>query len=193
MREHDVLDNQYTWNPDSLTVADFLTMDNNELLNQLDATGLNNPRNIEMAHITYDIALLYHLTNDTDYAYKAALLLDKYADVFPDWPNSGFSTGRDNAYWSGWFHTDLNVARKLPSAYDLIYNSGAFEMIDTGTKDKVKDLFILIIQRDFANPLYIHNVCAGRALGIVIFGRALEANVGSEAFITKIEAIVGVK
>jgi len=170
----------YTWTDSAtLKVSEYLNMTDAELRNLLDTSGRDpslvgngDGINIQMVYITYDLALLYHLTGDTTYAHKAAVLLDRYADVFPYWPKDNEVGQR--GIWSSWFHQDLDVARRLAEAYDLIYNSSAFEGISGDTKDKVKDLLIQIIQADFNQPLYLFNVAGTRPLGIIVFGRILE-------------------
>lgn len=152
-------------------LSEYLTMSDDQLRNQLNTSGANDSLNIDMVYITYDLALLYHLTKDTNYAHRAAVLLDRYAEVFPSWPDR---VGSDrNGFWGDWFHVELNVARRLAEAYDLIYNSGVLEHIGAGTRDKLKSLLISIVQRDFSRELYIFNMAGSRPMAIVVFGRVL--------------------
>ena len=61
-------------------LSEYLTMSDNQLQNQISTSGRDAPLNMDMIRITYDLALLYHITRNMDYAHRAAVLLDRYAD-----------------------------------------------------------------------------------------------------------------
>jgi hypothetical protein len=157
------------------SIATYTNMTDSELRSQLTTAGKAEPHNIEMVDITYNFALLYHLTGTSSYAHKAAVLLNRYADVFPSWPLDYSDSRGHYMWWDNWYHRDLGmVARYLALAYDLIYNSGAYEEIASGTKAKVKNFLIQVVQVDFGYRFYFFNAAGTRPLGIFIFGRILE-------------------
>ncbi|HPG41414.1 MAG TPA: Ig-like domain-containing protein [bacterium] len=170
------------WNPTGdvttlqTSVADYVNMTDTQLRSQLTtAGGKAEPHNIEMVDITYNFALLYHLTGNSSYAHKSAVLLDRYAEVFPSWPLDYSDSRGHYMWWDNWFHRDLGmVARYLAQAYDLLYNSGAFEAIAAGTRDKVKSFLIKVVQVDFGYQFYFFNAAGTRPLGIMVFGRVLD-------------------
>ncbi|MFP3904995.1 MAG: heparinase, partial [Armatimonadota bacterium] len=105
-----------------------------------------------------DMALVYHLTGDAQYARRAALIINRFAEVFPDYVykfdypfrpvqwydgdvdpkdfRSGFRTSR----WDWWAYMD--IPRQLTDAYDLIYDSGEVEKIP-GAKQRIEGDFLL--------------------------------------------------
>ncbi|HPG41412.1 MAG TPA: heparinase II/III family protein [bacterium] len=169
------------WNPtgnvDSLknNVKNYLSLSNSQLRNKLDNSGKANTQNAAMVNITYDFALLYHLTGENRYADKAATLLARYAEVFPNWPLDYSDKRGHYMWWKNWFHRDLGeVARFLPQAYDLIATSGALERISQDTGQKVLTLFQQIVQVDLGYKLFFFNAAGTRPLGLMIFGRVLD-------------------
>lgn len=169
------------WNPtgnvDSLKneIKNYVALSNMQLKNKLDQSGKANPQNAAMVYVTYNFALLYHLTGEIHYADRAAILLARYAEVFPKWPLDYSDKRGHYMWWDNWFHRDLGqVARFLPQAYDLVANSGALESISQGTRQKVLTLFQQIVQVDLGYNLFFFNAAGTRPLGLMIFGRVLD-------------------
>lgn len=157
----------------SQRVSNYCAMGEVKLRSQINTNGATNALNIDMVKITYDLALLYHVTGTSNYAYLSALLLDQYADVFTNWPVKDNNPGY-YGYWGQWFHYDLMVAHLLPVAHDLICNSGAYGAIDPGTSNKVIAFFTLALQRDLAHNIYIENPDGAHPAAFIIFGRAMD-------------------
>ncbi len=128
----------------------FYNMGDEQLAAQLDKEGAFNPSNIAMKEHCYDLALLYHLTYDKRAAYKAALVLKRYAEVIRDWPlrersyqreakgDPRYSQDDDRFRWR-WDASGLYgewipgfVRRGLPLVYafDLVYDSGMLEELE---------------------------------------------------------------
>jgi len=169
------------WNPGGdintlkENVKDYINLSDEALINYLDNTGKNNSQNAAMVFITYDFALLYHLTGDTNYAHKAAILLNRYAEVFPQWPLDYSDRLGHYMWWDNWFHRDLGiVARYLAQAYDLVANSNVFDTINSNSRENVKTLLQQIVQVDLGYKLFIFNAAGTRPLGLIIFGRVLD-------------------
>ena len=145
-----------------------------------------------MAKRAYDFAAAYALTKNQKYARRAALLLCRYAEVYPKWnvmydyPAPGKKYPVVNAkppypYWGGiwsrWWYADVPV--DLIHAYDLIYDSGEIEKIakdkGVGLRTQLEDevfraavAFVRTYKEPYSNmsPLmYRGLIVAGRVLG----------------------------
>ena len=156
-------------------VSNYLSMSDSHLRNRLSNApgGASSDTAIrERAEATYNLALLFHLTKTTDYARRAAILLNRYAEVFPNWGYTvcnGFC-----GIWTGWYHNDFDISRHLALAYDLIAHTGVFNSIDGGAKERARNLLVRIVQADLKYPLYTFNWAYFRPLGLVIYGRVLD-------------------
>lgn len=110
-------------------------------------------RKLAQGAVVYSLPTLaqaYILTGDQRYARRAALLLRRLAEVYPEWPTHGpgktygvagprgyeekfFSANPPYPYVSGrvreWYLSDLKLASDAALAYDLIYDSGELERL----------------------------------------------------------------
>lgn len=89
-----------------------------------------------------NMARLYDADGDADYARRAALIIARFAEVYPAYPIHG-RTGSRGQYkffttepypytsgkWAQWYPVDLPATEKLAMAYDLIYPSGIIERL----------------------------------------------------------------
>lgn len=153
-------------------LAPYLNMTDEQLRALLDNAGRANPQNIEMVAVTYDLALLYHLSGSLEAAHRAAVLLLRYAEVFPHWPKE-YCTG-SCGIWTSWYHNDLETPMHLALAYDLIYHSGAFETIGPEAKARVREFLVEVVKADLNYRLYVFNWAFYRGQALVVFGRVLE-------------------
>ncbi|MBN2413747.1 Ig-like domain-containing protein [candidate division KSB1 bacterium] len=165
-------------NVDSLRTAlsTYINMSDSELRNLLDESGKANTNNTEMVHNVYGLGLLYQGTKDIEYARKVTVLLDRYADVFPEWPLD-YGTARGFSMWGmlDWFHFDLGYkARHLAQAFDMTRYSNVYDSFDSGTETKIYDFLKYVVKVDMGYLLYMYNMAGTRPLGQIIFGRVLE-------------------
>jgi hypothetical protein len=98
-----------------------------------------------LAQQALDFAILYQETRDLEAAHKAAIILDRFAEVFPNWcyrydypfrqkeiydgPVSPrqFRDGFRTARWNWWAYSDIPVP--LIQAFERTRESGAFEKL----------------------------------------------------------------
>ncbi|MHB9030320.1 MAG: heparinase II/III domain-containing protein [Candidatus Latescibacterota bacterium] len=120
-------------------VAKYLAMSENDLKTLVTTEG-GKGINVTMKKAAYDFACLYQKTKKDVYADRAALLLERFAEVVPGWPMISRSNGSaipwenvnlgdwsNSGLWGIWHHQDLERGRELPLAYDCIASSGALE------------------------------------------------------------------
>ncbi len=135
----------------------------------------------------WDLAQLYFLTRDASYAHRAALILKRFADVYPgycvnyDMPfqqkvvfpgDQGFPYPVPDyraAKLSFWTYSDIPTP--LIRAYDLIRDSGALEV---GAKRRIEaDLFRASIAFVRAYPQQLSNADPYILRGLIAAGRVL--------------------
>ncbi len=73
-----------------------------------------------------NLSAAYAVSNDPKYARKAAILLDRIADLYPDFDyakqGSAYETSHGSGYVSTW-HDACEETRELAMAYDLIFDA----------------------------------------------------------------------
>ena len=122
-------------------------------------------RYANLRHQALALAQVYGLTHDMDAAHRAAVLLHRFAEVYPHWPVSGIDVevhgrgetpeGGHNFFfdsappypnrsgkWTWWHY--MEIPTELVTAYDLVYDSGALEAISQDAKAR--------IERDMLRP-----------------------------------------
>jgi len=141
-----------------------------------------------------DLAQLYAATGERGYAWRAALIIDRFAQVFPHWcyhydypfqqkiiydgdvPPAQFRGGYRTARWSRWAYRDIPIA--LVEAYETIRSSGVFEElarrrgVDVAARIE-RDLFGAAAQQVLANPETYHNMSPTMWYSLLRTGRAL--------------------
>ncbi|MDP6775915.1 MAG: hypothetical protein QGI83_04035, partial [Candidatus Latescibacteria bacterium] len=115
---------------------DWVDRPNDELRSHIDEQGARRGDNALMLEVLQRLSLEYARTGESRYAYKAAVILDRYAEVIGVWPffdRSGDETyphdvmlpqyGTEmpphyGAFWSTWHPYDLQESHVLALAYD---------------------------------------------------------------------------
>jgi hypothetical protein len=147
-----------------------------------------------LADRTQDLALLYIATNDRAHARRAAVLLDRFAQVFPGWCyhydypfqqkqiydgevrpekfRSGFRTAR----WTWWAYLDIPLP--LVRAYDWIRDSDVFQELSSQRGLDVaarieRDLFRNAGEQVLANPDPLSNMSPSAWRSLVELGRVI--------------------
>jgi len=143
----------------------------------------------------YELAVQYHTTKDPEYAHKAAVILDRFADVYPAWPVHGYFPAKaddhnrsrfydadpPHPYWSGkwsrWFRHEVSWPFAL--AYDLICNSDALDKLSADKDRDVRrhiETHLLRAMADFFREYdrgQKHVGCESALPGLMSFGRVL--------------------
>ncbi|MBN1380890.1 MAG: heparinase II/III family protein [Deltaproteobacteria bacterium] len=143
-----------------------------------------------MAEGAYHFAAAYVLIGKQEFARRAALILNRYAEVYPKWnvmndrvsPNAKgpISNAKEPyPYWGGiwnrWFYDDIPI--KLVLAYDLIYDSGELEKrsreqrIDT--KNQIEGMFHSAVKFVRTYKENYSNMSPYIYRGLIITGRIL--------------------
>ncbi len=140
----------------------------------------------------YDLARLYAITKDEKCAHKAAVILDRLAQVYPGWPVHGsegpeindkkFYTAppypTETGNWGHWYHNELLI--ELPLTYDLIRGSAALAELSRSAGVDVakrieKDLLRAAVELVRTYPRYVGaSGMDGTAAGLIAIGRAIE-------------------
>ena len=124
-------------------VAPYLGMSEAELRAMITPNGpVADPSNATAKQAAYDLARMHQKTQQSEYADRAVILLERFAEVMPSWPvysNDGTLVAvpvTDTNVWTRWsarglwnttFHLDLEEAAPLALAYDFVASSGAVE------------------------------------------------------------------
>ncbi|MEK7405264.1 MAG: heparinase II/III family protein [Acidobacteriota bacterium] len=167
-----------------------------ELRARIDERGARRGDNALMLRVLKRLAHWYSWTRDPRYAYKCAVILERYAEVIGVWPffdQEGATTYPHDvallqygvwmpphygAFWSTWHPYDLQQSHPLALAYDQIVGSGQIEKLSQGRGQDVR----LKIERDllYANlaindryPLFYGNTEADLLEGMLVWGQAL--------------------
>jgi MYXO-CTERM domain-containing protein len=158
-------------------VEPYLTMSDAELQARISTErggAADGAGRYERAQATYDLALLYHLTGELDYAHRAAVLLARYAQVFPSWSYEvcpgQTANGNTCGVWTDWYHDDFDVSMLLALAFDLLAPDDRLE----GQEAAIRTLLGQIVARDLEYRMYTFNWAFYRPVGLVVFGRVLD-------------------
>lgn len=144
-----------------------------------------------LAARAYDMARVYEVTKDERYAHKAAVILDRFAQVYPGWPVNGLIGNYANwkvfypsppypvqsGRWGRWIHDELPT--ELALTYDLIHDSPAFDRLSVRDGADVRqrierDLFRASVELVRLYPRYVGpSGMNGTAAGLIAIGRAI--------------------
>lgn len=143
----------------------------------------------------YRLALLYWATKGKEYAYRSAVIIERFAEVYPDYalhtdlpyrqkvfydgpprkplPGSPYRVSR----WSWWAYGD--IPRNLLLAYSLIYDSGALEELSADLRTEVKerienDFFRASVEFVLLNPETLSNMSPGLWRSLIYAGQLLQ-------------------
>ncbi len=134
-----------------------------------------------------ELGELYSETHEQAHAQRAALLLNRFAEVFPGWcfhydypfqqkiiyegliPPSKFRTGYRTARWNWWAYKD--IPNDLVQAYNLIRSSGA---LDTQSSERIEsDLFRNAAEQVLGNPEPYTNMSPTAWISLIRLGRVI--------------------
>jgi hypothetical protein len=134
-----------------------------------------------------ELGELYSQTHDRSHAQRAALLLNRFAEVFPGWcyhydypfqqkiiyegliPVAKFRPGYRTARWNWWAYKD--IPNDLVQAYDLVRSSGA---IDTQSAQRIeRDLFRNAAEQVLGNPETHSNMSPRTWISLIQLGRVI--------------------
>ena len=138
----------------------------------------------------WDFALLHDLTREAVYARRAALIINRFAEVYPDYcykfdypfrqvewydgevaPES-FRSGYRTSRWDWWAYMD--IPETLVRAYDLIAGSGELEPIPGARERIVEDFFLPATRQVTANPDPLHNMSPVSWRSMIVVARVLQ-------------------
>lgn len=148
-----------------------------------------------LARQTLSLAQLYAATGDVTHARRAAVILDRFAQVFPGWcyhfdypfrqteiydgdvPPEKFRSGYRTARWTWWAY--LDIPSDLVEAFRLIRDSGAFEELSRERGVDVagrieRDLLRNAGEQVLANPDDYTNMSPSAWRSLVKLGRVIE-------------------
>ena len=147
-----------------------------------------------LASSARDLALLYVVSGDRQHARRAALILDRFAEVFPAWtyhydypfqqkeiydghvPPEKFRPGFRTSRWNWWAYMD--VPSLLVQAYDWIRDSGVLDQLSKEQAVDVparieRDLFRNAAEQVLANPETHGNMSPTAWRSLVVLGRVI--------------------
>lgn len=147
-----------------------------------------------LAGQTLSLARLFAATGDKAHARCAAVILDRFAQVFPAWcyhydypfkqkviysgnvPPAEFRSGFRTARWTWWAYMDIPT--ELVEAYQLIRNSGVLEELSKERGADVEarirdDLFRNAGEQVIANRDELTNMSPHAWKSLIILGRAI--------------------
>jgi hypothetical protein len=140
-----------------------------------------------LAAAARDLALLFTITRDAAYARRSAVLLDRFAEVFPGWcyhydypfqqkviydgdvKPAGYRTNYRTARWTWWAYMD--VPTELVQAYDWIRDSGAVDAAMAGRIER--DLLRNAGEQVYANVDDYTNMSPSAWTSLVRLGRVI--------------------
>jgi hypothetical protein len=140
-----------------------------------------------LASCVRDLALLYAVTGDKQHARRAAVILDRFAQVFPGWtyhydypfqqkeiydgqvPPEKFRPGFRTARWSWWAY--LDVPTPMVQAYDWIRDSG--ELAPEQAARIERNLFRNAAEQVLANPETYGNMSPTAWRSLIVLGRVI--------------------
>jgi len=135
--------------------------------------------------VAYDLARLYHLTGADLPARRAAIILQRYAEVMPGWPlvaREGELRDQDdeayrlawdaNGLWGVWFVSDIEYGLPVARAFDLIHDSGAMQ--DLGALAQIeRDLIRHIPEHYLERPVDLGNLTHYVLRALPLYGMAI--------------------
>ena len=142
-----------------------------------------------MEGLARDLARAYRLSGEAAYAHRAALILARFAQVFPgycyhyDFPFAqkviyqgevapkDFRPGFRTARWTWWAYSDLS--QSLLEAYDLIAPSGELAKVSAEAPAQVESMFTAMAEQLLGNQDDLSNMSPGMWADLIAAGRVL--------------------
>ncbi len=169
---------------------------NEELRARIDERGARRGDNAMMLGVLKRLAHRYAATREPRFAYKCAVILERYAEVIGVWPffdQAGTKTYPHDvallqygvmmpphygAFWSTWHPYDLQRSHSLALAYDQIAGSGQMEKLSQETGRDVRrkierDLLATNLAINDRYPAMYGNTEADLLEGLLVWGQAL--------------------
>lgn len=147
-----------------------------------------------MERMASTLARLFMLTGEAEYGRRAALILERFAEVFPgycyhfDYPfrqkviydgdvaPADFRPGHRTARWTWWAYMD--ISQPLLEAYDLLAGTDALERLsaerNTDVPGAVRAMLVSMAEQVIANRDSLGNMSPGMWADIIRAGRVLE-------------------
>lgn len=163
-----------------------------------------------MEDMAWRLGRAYWITKDVAYARRCAVILQRFAEVFPgycyhfDYPftqkeiKDGNVADKDFrpvyrvARWTWWAY--LDVPTRLIEAYDFIYTSGELEKLAAekgrDVKPEIEAFFTESVRQVMANPDDLTNMSPGMWADFIQAGRALQQPAWVHEAISRLERFV---
>ncbi len=149
---------------------------------------------VYLASAALDLARLFQATGESSHARRAVLIIDRFAEVFPNWcyhydypfqqkiiydgdvPPEQFRSGYRTARWNWWAYMD--IPEDLLEAYELIRNSGAIEQLSREKSIDIdqrirRDLFLNAGQQVLLNPEPFTNMSPTTWRSFITLGKVM--------------------
>lgn len=147
--------------------------------------GAQDSSNLLMRDVAWDLARLARLADDAGAAHRCAVILQRLAEVMPDWPlvtRQGELRDQDdeayrrawdaNGLWGVWFVSDVEAGLPVVRAFDLIYDSGAMQAL--GALELIeRDLIRYIPEHYLERPVDLGNLTHYVLRGLPVYGMAI--------------------
>lgn len=162
-----------------------------ELRSLISDEGGRDEQNFVMRDAAYCLAMLYHATDDREYARKAAVILARFAEQIPTWPiyqphygardiRKAYPQNRPDisqywdmaGFWDIWIYGDVLAGVPLAKAFDYIHGAGVMQDMDV--TDVIAENALrphLELQRRYGRKL--GNMDGTQLRGILQFAMAL--------------------
>ncbi|MFO7945839.1 MAG: heparinase II/III family protein, partial [Armatimonadota bacterium] len=142
-----------------------------------------------MIDVASKMAHIYHYTQRQEYAHRAALIINRFAEVYPDYiykyempfrqkilydgdidPNE--ERGWRSSRWEWWGYKD--IPDRLIRAYDLIYESGQIQKIPGAQERILNDFFLVAADTVMHQNDTFHNMSPTAYREMILTGRVLQ-------------------
>ncbi|MFP3903538.1 MAG: heparinase II/III family protein, partial [Armatimonadota bacterium] len=142
-----------------------------------------------MIDVASKMAHVYHYTQKQEYAHRAALIINRFAEVYPDYiykyempfrqkilydgdidPNE--ERGWRSSRWEWWAYKD--IPDRLIRAYDLIYESGEIQKIPGAQERILDDFFLVAADTVMHQKDTFHNMSPTAYREMILTGRVLQ-------------------
>lgn len=165
--------------------ARWVAASDEELRAQITERGAQDASNLLMRDIAWDLARLARLADDAEAAHRCAVILQRLAEVMPDWPlvtREGELRDQDdeayrrawdaNGLWGVWFVSDLDAGLPVARAFDLIHDTGAMQ--ELGALEQIERGLVRYIPEHYLErPLDLGNLTHYMLRALPQYGMAI--------------------
>ncbi len=165
--------------------APWLDATDEALRAQITDRGAQDRTNLLMRGVAWDLARLWRLTGDQAMAHRVAVILQRYAQVMPDWPlvtRAGDLVDQDdeayrlawdaNGLWGSWYVSDTQAGLPVVRAFDLIHDSGAMQQL-SALEQIERDLIRYIPEHYLERPVDLGNLTHYVLRTLPLYGMAI--------------------